>query len=239
MSTHENFDISEFFPPTHREGRPFVLAGFIVALLGFTLVGDLVGWVGAVFTAFCLYFFRNPERRVPDDANVLVSPADGRVCDIQMAPWPLELSGDGNEQRIRISIFLSVLDVHVNRAPCAGRITRIAYVPGKMLNANLEKASTDNERNIICVEREDGDSVAFVQISGFVARRIICDVEEGDMLDAGQRFGIIRFGSRMDVYLPKDYAPVVGMGQMMLGGETIIARPSDKPEAKPIAVTKR
>ncbi|MEM9879813.1 MAG: phosphatidylserine decarboxylase [Pseudomonadota bacterium] len=236
---HENFELSEFFPPTHKEGRPFVLVGFAIALLGFVFLGDIVGLAGLIFTAFCLYFFRDPARRVPTDPVPIVSPADGRVCDIVMAPWPAELGGDGNDQRIRISIFLSVLDVHVNRAPCAGRIKQIAYVPGKMLNANLEKASADNERNIIALERSDGKTMAFVQISGFVARRIVCDVEEGDMLEAGTRFGIIRFGSRMDVYLPEGYAPAIGMGQVTLGGETVIAMPAEKPEPKAIAVAKR
>lgn len=236
---HEQFEMGEFFPPTHREGRIFVFIGFAIAVAGFVLLGDIVGWVGIAFLCFSLFFFRNPERRIPTDPDVVVSPADGRVCDVLTAPWPRELGGDGTDERIRISIFLSVLDVHVNRAPAAGRITRIAYVPGKMLNANLEKASADNERNLISIERPSGDTLAFVQISGFVARRIICDVSEGDTLEAGERFGIIRFGSRMDVYLPKGYTPVVGMGQIMVGGETIIALPSKVPEAKAIGVTKR
>lgn len=236
---HEQFDFAEFFPPTHREGRIFVFIGLAVALIGFLLIGSIVGWVGVGFMAFSLYFFRNPERRVPGTPDALVAPGDGRVCDVMMAPWPVELGGDGKDERIRISIFLSVLDVHVNRSPAAGRISRIAYVPGKMLNANLEKASADNERNIIELELDSGETLAFVQISGFVARRIICDVEQGDRLETGERFGIIRFGSRMDVYLPKGYAPTVGMGQIMVGGETVIAMPAKSPEAKPIPVTKR
>lgn len=236
---HEQFDMGEFFPPTHREGRIFVFIGFAIAVLGFAFLGSIVGWVGGAFLAFSLFFFRNPERRVPTGDDLVVSPADGRVCDVLTAPWPSELGGDGTDERIRISIFLSVLDVHVNRAPAAGRITRVAYIPGKMLNANLEKASADNERNLISIERSGGDTLAFVQISGFVARRIICDVSEGDMLEAGERFGIIRFGSRMDVYLPKGYTPSVGMGQIMVGGETIIARPSKSPQALPIGVVKR
>lgn len=236
---HEQFDFGEFFPPTHREGRVFVFIGLAVALLGFFVLGTVIGVAGLVFLAFCLYFFRNPDRRVPDEADVIVSPADGRVCDVVTAPWPVELGGDGKESRIRISVFLSVLDVHVNRSPAAGRIMQIAYVPGKMLNANLDKASSDNERNIIALERSDGKTLAFVQISGFVARRIICDVEEGNELEAGERFGIIRFGSRMDVYLPEGFAPAVGMGQIMIGGETVLARPAKTAEAVPIAVTRR
>lgn len=236
---HEQFDLGEFFPPTHREGRIFVFIGLAIALAGFLLAGNIIGWVGVGFMAFSLYFFRNPERRVPDDVDVLVSPADGRVCDVMMAPWPVELGGNGKKEHIRISIFLSVLDVHVNRAPAGGRIRQMAYVPGKMLNANLEKASADNERNIIELERDNGDVLAFVQISGFVARRIICDVTEGDRLEVGERYGIIRFGSRMDVYLPEGYAPAVGMGQVMIGGESVIARPSKTAAAQPLPVTKR
>lgn len=221
------FGMSEFFPPVHREGRPFVFGGFAVAIVGFLFVGDLVGWAGLLFMGFCLYFFRDPDRYVPSRDDAIVSPGDGRVCSIAEAQWPQELGDAGPQDKTctRVSIFLSVLDVHVNRSPCAGRISRIAYIPGTMVNANLDKASTDNERNIVALERGDGDYIAFVQISGFVARRIICDVEEGDRLEAGERFGIIRFGSRMDVYLPKGYVPAVSLGQRTLGGETVIALP--------------
>lgn len=235
------FGMSEFFPPIHREGRPFVFAGFAVALLGFLLLGNVIGWVGLLFLGFCLFFFRDPDRYVPELPDALVAPGDGRVCSVTQAPWPAELGDlapDGSSCT-RISIFLSVLDVHVNRAPCAGRIARIAYVPGTMVNANLDKASTDNERNLVALERSDGSYVAFVQISGFVARRIICDVEEGDRLEAGERFGIIRFGSRMDVYLPQGYEPSVSLGQRTLGGETILATARTKPGSAPVPAVRR
>ncbi|MEO0410236.1 MAG: phosphatidylserine decarboxylase [Pseudomonadota bacterium] len=235
------FGMSEFFPPIHREGRPFVFGGFAVALLGFLLIGNIVGWLGLVFLGFCLFFFRDPDRYVPKQADAMIAPSDGRICAVTKAPWPAELGdlGPAGGTCTRISVFLSVLDVHVNRAPCAGRIARIAYVPGTMVNANLDKASTDNERNLVALERPDGSYVAFVQISGFVARRIICDVEEGDRLEAGERFGIIRFGSRMDIYLPEGYAPTVSLGQRTLGGETILAMPQDKASSTPMPAVRR
>ncbi|MEM7568586.1 MAG: phosphatidylserine decarboxylase [Pseudomonadota bacterium] len=229
--------MSDFFPPIHREGRPFVFGGFAVAVLGFLFLGWIVGWVGLIFLFFCLYFFRDPDRYVPLNDAALVAPGDGRICSITQTQWPAELTDPGQErpQCTRVSIFLSVLDVHVNRAPCAGRVARIAYVPGTMVNANLDKASTDNERNLIALERNDGLKVGFVQISGFVARRIICSVEEGDRLESGERFGIIRFGSRVDVYLPEGYAPTVALGQRTLGGETIIAMPQGASQAASLA----
>ncbi|MEM1019490.1 MAG: phosphatidylserine decarboxylase [Pseudomonadota bacterium] len=230
------FSMADFFPPAHREGRVYVFGGFAVGLVGLFFLGSIIAIFGFGFMIFCLFFFRDPDRYVPTDQNAIVAPGDGRVCSVLAAPWPRELGGDGKEMCTRISIFLSVLDVHVNRAPCAGRVTRIAYVPGTMVNANLDKASTDNERNLVALERGDGIKIAFVQIAGLIARRIICDVEEGDRLEAGERFGIIRFGSRMDVYLPQDATLKVALGQRTLGGETVIARlgdavSSDVPEA--------
>jgi phosphatidylserine decarboxylase len=205
----------------HPAGTPFIAAGAAVALVGL-FVGAWLFWIGAIFTAFCLYFFRDPERVAPNQQSLVVSPADGHVVSVEMAAPPAEL-GLGPELRWRVAVFLSVLDVHVNRSPVDGVITRIAYRAGKFVNAALDKASEDNERNAIAMRLRDGSDLAVVQIAGLIARRILCDVREGDTLEAGERFGIIRFGSRTDVYLPHGVKPVVLVGQTMIGGETVIA----------------
>ena len=208
--------------PPHRAGYPFIAIGLAVALLGGLLLGSWLFWLGLIFTLFCLYFFRDPSRVPPDREGLVVAPADGHVVNVMQAVPPAEL-GLGPAPRWRVAIFLSVLDVHVNRSPVAGRITRIAYRAGKFLSANLDKASEDNERNAMALRLPDGRDVAVVQIAGLVARRILCDVREGDSLEAGERFGIIRFGSRTDVYLPEGVRPVVTVGQTMIGGETVLA----------------
>ena len=207
--------------PPHRAGWPFIGGGAVVLLLGLIWSGWLA-WIGLIFTAFCLYFFRDPERVVPGRPGLFVAPADGHVVSVMLAPPPEEL-GLGDTPRWRVAIFLSVLDVHVNRAPCAGIVTRIAYRHGKYLSANLDKASTDNERNALAIRLANGQDIAVVQIAGLIARRILCDAHEGDTLIAGARFGIIRFGSRTDLYLPHGIAPLVAVGQTMIGGETVIA----------------
>jgi phosphatidylserine decarboxylase len=208
--------------PPHRAGYPFIAIGLAVALLGGLLLGSWLFWLGLIFTLFCLYFFRDPSRVPPDREGLVVAPADGHVVSVMQAVPPAEL-GLGPAARWRVAIFLSVLDVHVNRSPVAGRITRIAYRAGKFLSANLDKASEDNERNAMALRLPDGRDIAVVQIAGLVARRILCDVREGDSLEAGERFGIIRFGSRTDVYLPEGVRPVVTVGQTMIGGETVLA----------------
>ncbi|MCQ4161053.1 phosphatidylserine decarboxylase [Roseomonas sp. GC11] len=207
--------------PPHPAGRPFILGGAAVAVVGGLVAGPWLFWLGAAFTLFCLYFFRDPERVTPDRA-VFVAPADGRVVSVAQAVPPAEL-GLGPAPRWRVAIFLSVLDVHVNRSPAAGTVTRIAYRHGKFLSANLDKASEDNERNALALRLPDGREIAVVQIAGLVARRILCDVREGDVLRPGERFGIIRFGSRTDLYLPEGVLPLVQEGQVMIGGETVIA----------------
>ncbi|SDB72424.1 phosphatidylserine decarboxylase [Belnapia rosea] len=206
----------------HRAGYPFIAIGVAVAVLGGLLLGSWLFWLGLTFTLFCLYFFRDPRRVAPDREGLVVAPADGHVVSVMPAVPPAEL-GLGPAPRWRVAIFLSVLDVHVNRAPVAGRVTRIAYRPGKFLSANLDKASEDNERNAIALRLPDGRDVAVVQIAGLVARRILCDIREGDSVQAGERFGIIRFGSRTDVYLPEGIRPMVAVGQTMIGGETVLA----------------
>ncbi len=206
--------------PPHPAGRPFIAGGAVAVVLGL-FVGNWLAWLGAVFVLFCLYFFRDPERVAPD-RKVVIAPADGHVVSVVEAVPPEEL-GLGDVPRWRVAIFLSVLDVHVNRAPVAGTVTRIAYRHGKFLSANLDKASTDNERNALAILMPDGRDLAVVQIAGLIARRILCDVREGEAVAAGARFGIIRFGSRTDVYLPHGVTPLVAVGQTMIGGETVVA----------------
>lgn len=213
--------IKSVLAPPHRAGLPFIAAGLIALVIGL-IVADWLAWIGLIFTLFCLYFFRDPERVPPPRADAVLAPADGRVVIIDAAVPPMEL-GLGATLRPRVAIFLSVLDVHVNRSPVAGLITRIAYRHGTFVNAALDKASEDNERNAIALRLPDGREMAVVQIAGLIARRIVCEVHEGDVLAAGARFGMIRFGSRTDLYLPVGTVPLVAPGQMMIGGETVIA----------------
>ena len=209
------------FAPPHPAGRPFIAGGAVVAVLGL-LISPWLMWLGLIFAVFCLYFFRDPERVPPDRPNAVIAPADGHIVSVMTAVPPAELDL-GDAPRWRVAIFLSVMDVHVNRAPVAGTVTRIAYRHGKFLSANLDKASVDNERNALAIRLDDGSDLAVVQIAGLVARRILCDVHEGERVTAGGRFGIIRFGSRTDVYLPHGVMPIVSVGQTMIGGETVIA----------------
>jgi len=218
----------------HPAGKPFIIGGAAVAVAGGIALGTWLFWLGAAFTLFCLYFFRDPERVVPTRPGLFVAPADGRVVMVGPAVPPEEL-GLGPNPRWRVAIFLSVLDVHVNRSPVDGVVTRVAYRHGKFLNASLDKASIDNERNALAMRLPDGQEIAVVQIAGLIARRILCDVKEGDRLERGQRFGIIRFGSRTDLYLPEGVRPLVAEHQLMLGGETVIAEMV--PAAQPVLHT--
>lgn len=208
--------------PPHPAGRPFLIGGGAAALLGLILLGNWLFWLAVIFVGFCLYFFRDPERVPPSRPGLVLAPADGHVVSIMPAVPPAEL-GLGEAPRWRVAIFLSVLDVHVNRMPAEGTVTRIAYRHGKFLSANLDKASEENERNAIALSLPDGRDLAVVQIAGLVARRILCDAKVGDSVQAGDRYGIIRFGSRTDVYLPPGVQPLVSEGQTMIGGETVIA----------------
>ena len=207
--------------PPHPAGRPFLIGGVAAMALGL-LIGTCLSWLGLIFTLFCLYFFRDPERVPPARPGAVLAAADGRVVLVGPAVPPAEL-GLGSAPRPRIAIFLSVLDVHVNRVPVDGTITRIAYRHGKFLNASLDKASDDNERNAMAIRLPDGREMAVVQIAGLIARRILCDARQGDAVYAGDRFGIIRFGSRTDIYLPEGVEPLVAVGQIMIGGETVVA----------------
>ena len=216
--------------PPHRAGYPFILGGLLAALLGLLFWHPLV-WAGLIFTLFCLYFFRDPERVAPPRTDVFLAPADGLVVSVDAAVPPPEL-GLGPVARPRVAIFLSVLDVHVNRSPASGVVTRVAYRPGLFLNAALDKASEDNERNALAIRLADGQEIAVVQIAGLIARRIVCEAAVGTVLAGGQRFGIIRFGSRTYLYLPEGTLPLVAVGQRMIGGETVIA---DLPPPPPAA----
>lgn len=207
--------------PVHREGYRFI-AIFAAVTLGLFLVAAPLGWIGAGLTIWCYFFFRDPPRAVPQRDGLIVSPADGVVSMIEPATPPEEL-GLGPDPLTRVSVFMNVFDCHVNRLPIAGTVTRIAYRPGKFLNASLDKASVDNERNALAIRLEDGRMLAVVQIAGLVARRIVCEVTEGQTLRTGARFGMIRFGSRLDVYLPAGVAPLAGLGQIMRAGETVLA----------------
>ncbi len=207
--------------PPHRAGRPFILGGVVAAVLGLA-VGKWLVLLGLLFVAFCLYFFRDPERVPPGRVGALLAPADGHVVTVGPAVPPAEL-GLGETPRWRVGIFLSVLDVHVNRVPADGTVTRISYRHGRFVNASLDKAGEENERNAVAIRLAGGQEIAVVQIAGLIARRIVCDLREGDLVRAGARFGIIRFGSRTDLYLPPGVAPLVAEGQTMIGGETVIA----------------
>lgn len=207
--------------PPHKAGMPFIVGGIVLFALGL-VVAHWLAWLAGLFALFCCYFFRDPERVAPSRPGVLLAPADGKVVSVAPAVPPPEL-GLGPMARWRVGIFLSVLDVHVNRVPADGTVTRIAYRHGAFVNASLDKASDENERNALAIRLTDGREIAVVQIAGLIARRIICDLREGDVVHAGARFGIISFGSRTDLYLPEGVRPLVVEGQTMIGGETVIA----------------
>jgi len=215
-------------PPMHPEGRKFVaIAAAATLIAGFGLHWTTLGWLLAGLTLWVALFFRDPARTTPAGDGLLISPADGMVSMIATVTMPRQLGGEGGLGELvatRVSVFMNVFDVHVNRTPLAGTVSRIAYVPGKFLNADLDKASDDNERQYFVVEGADGTRVGFTQIAGLVARRIIRFVEPGERVAAGQRVGLIRFGSRVDVYLPAGYAAEVLPGQRCVAGETILAR---------------
>ena len=207
--------------PINPEGYPFIGAFALVSLVLFILWPPL-GWLGTVLTLWCAYFFRDPLRVTPLRPGLVISAADGKISSVEKIIPPAEL-GMGSEERVRISTFLSVFDVHINRAPITGRITRSLYVPGTFLNAALDKASEDNERRIIVIETPADGEIGVVQIAGLVARRIVTFSAIGETIGVGQRFGLIRFGSRVDVYLPPGKGALVSVGQRAVAGETVLA----------------
>ena len=213
--------IRQQLTPIHPEGYPFI-GGFAVLTVVLFWVWPPLGWIGVIATLWCAYFFRDPPRVTPIREGIVVAPADGRVCQIVSVPPPKELEL-GERPLPRISIFMSVFDCHINRSPVAGRIERIVYRAGKFISADLDKASEENERNAFVVVTGTGQRVGVVQIAGLIARRIVCFTREGDSLGTGQRIGMIRFGSRVDVYLPEGVRVLAGEGQIAIAGETLIA----------------
>jgi phosphatidylserine decarboxylase len=209
------------FVPIHKEGYPFILIALVLTLLLAWLWSPL-GWIGTILTLWVCYFFRDPPRVTPMREGLVVSPADGRVSMITTAVPPVEMQLP-QEPMIRVSVFMNVFDCHVNRSPITGRIMQILYTPGLFLNAELDKASEDNERNALVIETGSGTRIGVVQIAGLVARRIVSFVKAGDALSTGERFGLIRFGSRLDIYLPVGTQVLVGLGQLSIAGETVLA----------------
>ena len=214
--------IKRIFVPIHPAGFPFIGIFAFVTLIFFWLFGNFMGWLGVVLTLWCVYFFRDPARHTPTREGLIVAPGDGVIEMITEVPAPKELGMDPLP-RTRISIFLSVVDVHIQRMPADGTVTKTFYFAGKFFNAALEKASEENERQLVRLQLPNGQDLAVVQIAGLIARRIICNAREGDVVRAGQRYGLIRFGSRVDVYLPAGVNPLCAVGQRTLGGETILA----------------
>lgn len=221
--------LKPYLVPIHREGWPFVTVFAIVTVLLGAVLGAVFFWIGVLLTVWCAFFFRNPDRVTPVRAGLVVSPADGVVQAIRRATPPPELQMP-EASLTRISVFMSVFDVHVNRIPVDGRVARLDYRPGRFLNASLDKASQDNERQAILIETADGKRVAVVQIAGLVARRILCELEPEMAVRAGERFGMIRFGSRLDVYLPDGVPALVCEGQRAIAGETVLADLAADPE---------
>jgi phosphatidylserine decarboxylase len=214
------------FPSVHPEGRKYAVGVGAAALLAFIVHWQFLAWILVGVTIWVATFFRDPVRTTPRGDNLVVAPADGLITMIARVPPPPELRGaDGlvDGDYTRVSIFMSVFDVHINRAPISGRVKRIAYVPGKFVNADLDKASEDNERQHFLIERSDGQRIGVTQIAGLIARRILSFVREGDAVDVGQRIGLIRFGSRVDVFLPAGTSPKVLLGQRSIAGETVLA----------------
>ena len=212
---------SKIFPPIHTEGYKFlVIAVFITIVL--MVFSSFLGTIGLLLTVWVYYFFRDPERVIIEDDNYLVSPADGEVIKVEEVDGPKEV-GLENKKFKKISIFMNVFDCHVNRTPCAGTVEDILYKPGKFLNASFDKASEDNERNYYKIKDTSGNNIIVVQIAGLIARRIVCETNNGQTLNQGERIGMIRFGSRADVYY-ENYEPLVKIGQKAISGETLLAK---------------
>ena len=212
---------SKIFPKIHTEGYKFIIIAVIITIIFYTF-SNFLGLIGLVLSIWVYYFFRDPERVIIDDNNYLVSPADGEVIKVEEVDGPKEL-GLENKKFKKISIFMNIFDCHVNRTPCAGQVEEILYKPGKFLNASFDKASEDNERNYYKIKDNYGNDVVIVQIAGLIARRIVCETNKNQELKQGDRIGMIRFGSRADVYY-ENYQPLVKVGQKAISGETLLAK---------------
>ena len=215
-------NLKDFLPPINSAGYPFIVLFAVVAFI-LSLISDFLGWIGFILTLWCVYFFRDPERVTPKKTNVLISPADGKIVFSGLSKSPENLSDSKQLDLNKVSIFMNVFDVHINRIPISGKVIWLKYVPGTFLNASLDKSSENNERMIVKVEISKGVFIYVVQIAGLIARRIKCDLTENESVTMGQRYGLIRFGSRVDVYFPKNFNILVNEGQTSISGETIIA----------------
>jgi phosphatidylserine decarboxylase len=215
-------DLKNFFPPINTAGYPFIILFALFALI-LSLISDFLGWIGVILTLWCVYFFRDPERVIPEKKNIIISPADGKILFAGPSKAPENLSDNKQRDLNKVSIFMNIFNVHVNRIPISGKVIWLKYVPGTFLNASLDKSSEDNERMIVKIEVSKGIFIYVVQIAGLIARRIKCDLTENESVTIGQRYGLIRFGSRVDVYFPKDFNVLVNKGQTSISGETILA----------------
>ena len=215
-------DLKNFIPPINTAGYPFIILFALFALI-LSLISDFLGWIGFILTLWCVYFFRDPERVIPEKKNIIISPADGKILFAGPSKAPENLSDNKQQDLNKVSIFMNVFNVHVNRIPISGKVIWLKYVPGTFLNASLDKSSEDNERMIVKIEVSKGIFIYVVQIAGLIARRIKCDLTENESVTIGQRYGLIRFGSRVDVYFPKDFNILVNKGQTSISGETILA----------------
>ena len=215
-------DLKNFIPPINTAGYPFIILFAFFALI-LSLISDFLGWIGFILTLWCVYFFRDPERVTPEKKNIIISPADGKILFAGPSKAPENLSDNKQQDLNKVSIFMNIFNVHVNRIPISGKVIWLKYVPGTFLNASLDKSSENNERMIVKIEVSKGVFIYVVQIAGLIARRIKCDLTENESVTMGQRYGLIRFGSRVDVYFPKDFNILVNKGQTSISGETILA----------------
>ena len=213
--------IDKVFPKVHKEGYKFLIIFGVITLI-FYFISNFLGLVGLVLTVWCYYFFRDPERFPINDEDYLVSPADGVILQVKETNGPKELNLE-NKTFTKVSVFMNVFDCHVNRTPCSGKVSKILYMPGKFFNASLDKASEDNERNYYKITNRNGEDIVVVQIAGLIARRIVCETNEDSDLQQGDRIGMIRFGSRADLYF-ENYKPLVKVDQKTIAGETLIAK---------------
>ena len=214
--------LKKIFPAINSEGYPFIALFFFVSLL-LSLISDFLGWIGFLLSLWCVYFFRDPNRFTPDIDDTVISPADGKVVKVESAKSPETLKDKQSTIMTKISVFMNVFNVHVNRVPVSGKVVWLKYIPGTFINASLDKSSENNERMIAKIEVEKNVFIFVVQIAGLIARRIKCDLTENQIVKVGERFGIIRFGSRLDIYIPKNFNVKVKEGQLAISGETILA----------------